>query len=230
MSFAVKPKSPVSDDSISNNTRSTQMKLNKCDESEPGTSYEVFRNNTTAVEVIVKEVLNKNNKKKTGSNSSLHTIRRLQEDIENLKRELARTNSVLMRTKKGFRIIIIEMKKQLDTVNRQELERHKENLALQLENEKLKTLLESKTNMVTKFKREFSTMKRVIKLVMKHISIAPKLNENLILSSDPEFDEFANDLKRDIHVKFAKNLDSIGATFDSSTLSKDTKDSFDKHF
>ncbi|KAL0869367.1 hypothetical protein ABMA27_007613 [Loxostege sticticalis] len=232
MSFTVKPKSPLSDDSISDKAKSTQLnKSNKHNET-PGTSYEVFRNNTTAVEVIVKEVLNKKSSKKIifDNDASLQTIRRLHEEVENLQCELARRNAQLVRTKRGFRTVILEMKKQLDAVNRQEFERQKDNLALLLENEKLKSMLESKTILVTKFKREFNTMKKVLKVVIKNISIIPHVNETLIISSDPEFDEFEKDLKKDIRVKFAKNFDSIGATFDSSILSKDTKDSFDKHY
>lgn len=229
MSCSVKPKKPLSEDAISDKTTKS-AELSKRNDSEPSTSYEVFRNNTTAVEVIVKEV-NKNKKKlETEPNVSLQTTRRLKEEVETLQYKLETTNSMLSKSRKGYRMIIIELKKQLDALNRKELERQTENLGLQLENEKLKMLLELKTNLVVKFKKELNTMRRVLKFVMKNINFGPQFNENVIFTSDPEYEDFDKDLKKDIHVKFAPNfLEGMAMTFDS-TISKDTKDSFDKHF
>lgn len=221
----VKTKKPSSDDTISNNTIKSEG-----NKSEPSTSYEVFRNNTTAVEVVVKEVMNKHkNKLLLEPNGSLQTIRRLQEEMESLQYQLANSNSMLSKNRNGYKLIVLELKKQLDYVNRQELQKQRENLALLLENEKLKMLLESKMNSVSSLKRELSTMKKVLKSVIKSITYAPQVNDNCVLSSDPEFDDFERDMKRDFVKLVPHSIDGMGMTFDSS-FSKDMKDSFDKHF
>ncbi|CAG9789113.1 unnamed protein product [Diatraea saccharalis] len=197
-----------------------------------GTYYEVFRNNTTAVEVVVKEVHSKTKNKNIETEYQTHkrsktNIEDLQEEIDNLKRELARTHIALMKTKKGFRSVVLEMKKQLDMVNSQEVEKQKENLVLQLENERLKTLLDFKTNVINRFKKELNIIKRLLKYTIKSVNFAPQVTENVPLSSDTEYDEFESDLKKNLHVKFVtKVLDSMGTTIDSS-LSKSLKDSFD---
>lgn len=192
--------------------------------SDPGTSYEVFRNNTTAVEVIVKEVP-KGKKKGVGlaEYQDDTATKRLQEEADRLRTELNSTKNALMKSRKGFLAIVKEMKQQLDAANQRELDTQTRNLALQLDNEKLKSLLESKCNLLGKLKKELNSMKRVMKYVIKSICTAPTIvSENVTGVSDPEYDDFENDLKKNTKVKFACNMfDEIG-TFDSS-ISKDTK-------
>lgn len=193
---------------------------------EPGTSYEVFRNNTTAVEVIVKEVPQRRMR------DPIHheiIIRRLHEEIMNLKQESDKANSRLISTRQGFKRLVYEMKKQIETANQKELEKYTKNLALELENEKLKTLLESKCNLIAKLKKEFVSMKRVLKFVLKGVSCAPQLTEYYTFNSDPEYDDFEKGLKRETRVKFTNMFEGAGAgaTFDS-TMSKDLN-SFEKY-
>ncbi|XP_059058307.1 uncharacterized protein LOC131851775 [Achroia grisella] len=202
-------------------------------EVKPGTSYEVFRNNTTAVEVLVKEVADRINKKQTTNKSSVNTptdhtnITTLREINEKLARELIKSNSTLAESRDDFKTIISLMKKQLDEANGREIEIRSRYLNAQLENEKFKTLLEYKTNLVKKFKRELISLKRIIKFVVKGISYT-NIAENFTLSSDHEYDEFKMVLQRDCRVKFANLLDGT-MTLDSTAL-KDNKDSFEKRY
>ncbi|KAF9413450.1 hypothetical protein HW555_008342 [Spodoptera exigua] len=180
--------------------------------SDPGTSYEVFRNNTTAVEVIVKEVP-----------KDYTMTKRLQEEVDRLRSELNSTKNALVRSRKGFLAIVKEMKQQLDAANQRELDTQSRNLALNLDNEKMKCLLESKCSLLSKLKKELNSMKRVMKYVIKSICVTPPVVfDNVTGFSDLEYDDFESDLKRNTKVKFACNMfDEVG-TFDSS-ISKDTK-------
>ncbi|KAH9628288.1 hypothetical protein HF086_017363 [Spodoptera exigua] len=192
--------------------------------SDPGTSYEVFRNNTTAVEVIVKEVP-KGKKKGTGipEYQDDTMTKRLQEEVDRLRSELNSTKNALVRSRKGFLAIVKEMKQQLDAANQRELDTQSRNLALNLDNEKMKCLLESKCSLLSKLKKELNSMKRVMKYVIKSICVTPPVVfDNVTGFSDLEYDDFESDLKRNTKVKFACNMfDEVG-TFDSS-ISKDTK-------
>lgn len=228
MSDPFKPKMSLSEEMFSSYAlRNKNEKTNNID-SDPGTSYEVFRNNTTAVEVIVKEVP-KGRKKATApaEYQDVTMVKRLQEDLDRLKSELNKANTSLARSRKGFLAMVREMKKQLDASNQRELETQSKNLSLQLENEKYKCLLNSKSNLLNKLKKELNSMKRVMRFVIKSICYAPQVSDNVTCSSDPEYDDFENDLKRNVKVKFAGNMfDELG-TFDSS-ISKEAKYSFDK--
>ncbi|KAJ8713829.1 hypothetical protein PYW08_007449 [Mythimna loreyi] len=197
-------------------------------ESDPGTSYEVFRNNTTAVEVIVKEVPKA--KKKTAPASEYQDdtlVRRLQNDIVRLRTDLNITKNTLTKSRKGFLEMVREMRKQLDAANQSEMETQSKNLALQLDNEKLKTMLLSKSNLLNKLKKELISMKRVMRYVIKSICNTPPVLENVTCSSEPDYEDFENDLKKNFKVKFASTVFDDMATLDS-TISKDTKYSFDK--
>ncbi|CAH0400362.1 unnamed protein product [Chilo suppressalis] len=224
--YILKSRTPRSDTG-SNRTSATDQKPRKAD---AGTCYEVFRNNTTAVEVVVKEVHSKtkNSNQHAEAQTNMRTnIAKLEGEIENLRRELAKSNADLIKTKRGFKRIIVEMKKQLDTVNSQELERQKETLTLQLENEKLKTLLDFKSNVITRFKKELNIMKRLLKFAMKSMCLVPQTTENISFSSDTDYEEFENDFKKTLNVKFAtKILDSMGTTLDSS-ITKSARGSFE---
>jgi soluble cytochrome b562 len=222
MSYFLKPKS-LQSDNVSEKTDEPDTRSRNL---ESGACYEVFRNHTTAVEVVVKEVHSKNkNKVPTPENSNIN-IKKLQEEMDVLKFELDKVNKALVISRKGFQIMIREMKKQLDSANNHELESQKENMVLRLENEKLKTLMECKTNVIWKYKKELFNVKKLLKFVMKTISFIPQITENIPLS-DAEYDDFENDLKINTQLKHVtKVLDSTGATFDS-TISKDVKDSFE---
>lgn len=132
------------------------------------TSYEVFRNNDTAIELIVKDTSLKNQKV---TNSDLLsrglTIKRLQIAMENLKNKLNKANADLETSRHGFKAVTGELKRHLDVANQRENEIQTKNLCLQLENEKLQALLESKTILVDRLKKELHSMKRVLKLAIK---------------------------------------------------------------
>lgn len=203
--------------------RGKRVKTNNM-ESGPSTSYEVFRNNTTAVEVIVKEVPRDKKKEATPEYHDAALQRRLQEDIERLRKELNRANNSLDRTRKCYRSCLREMQKQVETANQREIDTKAKNMALLLENEKLKTFLISKTNLVNKLKKELASLRRIIKFVVKSILASPQADTgNVTGDSDPEYDDFENDLKKDFKKKFA-GIDET--TFDS-TMSN-VKNKFDK--
>ncbi|CAB3248662.1 unnamed protein product [Arctia plantaginis] len=192
-------------------------------DSDQSTAYEVFRNKTTAVEVIVKEV--PNNKQKIGI--PLHQDiagRHAPENFESLKQELIKTNNILEKSRISFQICMREMKKQLDSANQMEMDIQTKYLNLKLENEKLKTLLMSKTNLVKKLSKELSILKRIIKSVIKNMINIPKAdNNNVSCTSDPDYDDFEKNLKGDL--KFTKFDQSV--TFDSSAP-KELNNTFDK--
>nr|XP_034833816.1 uncharacterized protein LOC117990470 [Maniola hyperantus] len=157
--------------------------------------HEVFRNDTTSVEVIVKQVKNKNKMEPSKHKVTLEEINdRLYEDMENLKRELNKTNKNLENTKKCFRLVMFEMTKQLEAANQRELKRQTQCLVQQLEKEKLKTILESKTNLVKKLQKELHNVKRITKLVIKGIRCVG-LSETALQHSDLGYTEFESDLK-----------------------------------
>ncbi|XP_045776783.1 uncharacterized protein LOC123875145 [Maniola jurtina] len=157
--------------------------------------HKVFRNDTTSVEVIVKQVKNKKKMEPSKHKVALEEINdRLCEDIENLKRELNKANKNLENTKKCFRLVMFEMAKQLEAANQRELRRQTKYLVQQLEKEKLKTILESKTNLVRKLRKELLNVKRITKVVIKGIQCVP-LPETAVQHSDLEYTEFENDLK-----------------------------------
>uniref|UniRef100_A0A2A4K8L9 Uncharacterized protein n=1 Tax=Heliothis virescens TaxID=7102 RepID=A0A2A4K8L9_HELVI len=228
MSEPLRPKMSLSEEMFSSFAlRNKSVKTSNID-SDPGTSYEVFRNNTTAVEVIVKEVPKAKKKSAPSEYQDVSIIKRLQDDVDRLRNELNIANNALTRSRKGFLAMVREMKKQLDAANQRELDTQTKNLALQLDNEKLKSLLVAKTNLVNKFKKELNSMKRVMRYVIKSICYAPQVSENVTCSTDPEYDDFESELKKNTKVKFVTNVfDEMGGTFDSS-ISKDTKYSFDK--
>ncbi|KAI8425364.1 hypothetical protein MSG28_007123 [Choristoneura fumiferana] len=198
---------------------------------DPGTSYEVFRNNDTAIELIVKDTSLKNQKV---SNSNLIsrglTIKRLQTDMEKLRDKLNKANADLESSRHGFKAVTGELKKQLDLANQRENEIQTKNLGLQLENEKLHALLESKTILVDKLKKELQSMKRVLKFAIKGICSAPQVPENITFS-DLDYEDFENDLQRDCKVRFADSprMDTMD-TIDSSLLKNSLANSFEKRF
>ncbi|XP_026727413.1 uncharacterized protein LOC113493572 [Trichoplusia ni] len=228
MSDHIKPKLSLSEDMFTNFTMRNKKGKSHNIDSDPGTAYEVYRNNTTAVEVIVKEV--PKGKKHSPTPSSDYQelmIRKLHEEVDRLTYDLNEASSLLFKSRNGFLAIIREMKKQLDVANQREIDTQTKNLALQLENEKLKTFLHAKSNMMVKLKKELNSMKRVMRFVIKSICYAPQVSQNVTLSSDPDYDDFENDLKRGVKVKFTGNMYEEIGTLDS-TVSKDGKISFDK--
>lgn len=187
-------------------------------ESDSGTSYEVFRNNTTAVEVVVKDVF-KGNKRpmSTDQKDSNIKLNKLQADVDRLKSELEHSNQSLAKTRKGFQTIIRTMKKQIDIANQRESDTQTKNLSLKLDNEKLRLILDSKTKLVCRMKKEMTTVKRVLKFVIKSVCNAPEIPQNTI-DSDPEYETFETDLRKNIRVKFLDQ--DLTETFDT-TISKD---------
>ncbi|CAH2266069.1 jg9121 [Pararge aegeria aegeria] len=157
---------------------------------------EVFRNDTTAVEVVVKQI--KNKKKIENPNHNVEALveinDRLCEDMAKLKRELNKANRNLEDMKKCFRLVTFEIVKQLDAANQRELKQQTQYLLQQLEKEKLKTVLESKTNLVRKLRKELINVKRFFKKVIKGIRHVVPLSETFV-QSDLEYTEFESDMK-----------------------------------
>ncbi|KOB77477.1 Uncharacterized protein OBRU01_02735 [Operophtera brumata] len=182
------------------------------------TSYEVFRNNTTAVEVVVKDVF-KGKKRATPSDQKDKTLYRLEADIERLTSQLENANITLAKTRQGFQTIIRAMKKQIVTVNVRESDKQAENLSLKLENEKLRIILDSKTKLLSRMKKEITTMKRVLKFVIKSVCSTPEIPVPVnTIDSDQEYENFKTDMKKNVRVKFLDQ--DFTETFDS-TISKD---------
>lgn len=187
--------------------------------SDPGTSFEVFRNNTTAVEIIVKELPKKDKKRPDDNQTLLLREQRLLEVIEKLKIELNKANGKFGKTKESYSALIYELKRQLDLANQRETELLSKTLSLELENDKLSILLESKSSMVEKLKRELNNMKRLLKFVIKGIWTTPFWPLSCTQQSDQDYEDFEKGLKKE-PFKFANYLDGTGVTFDS-TMSKD---------
>ncbi|XP_013193672.1 uncharacterized protein LOC106137400 [Amyelois transitella] len=211
--------------------RSESSKSDTKSKGEPRNSYEVFRNHTTAVEVIVKEVPYKSKKSIDDINLSKQNlkIRGLEETNAMLLEDLHKSNANLVRTTSRLKMVFAEMKKQVETAYSHEAEAQERYLNLQLENEKLKALLESKTNFVAKLKKEMCNLKKVIKFVVKSISAVPAVSQ-VSFTSDTEYDIFEKDLSKGDHVKFLGSLYDGTITFNSTALSRDMKCSIEKRF
>lgn len=179
-------------------------------ESDSSTSYEVFRNNTTAVEVVVKDVF-KGKKSNDQNNAQLN---KLQTELARMKNELQNANKLLVNTKKSFRDIVQIMRKQMDVVNDKEIEAQEQNLKLKLENEKLKISINSKTKLLCRMKKELTTMKRILKFAIKNVCNAPQIIENTV-DSDPDYDEFQTDLRKNVRLKSWSKEHDFSDTFDT---------------
>lgn len=243
MSDEFKPKLSLSEDMFSSFALH-KKEINVRDNPEQGSTYEVFRNGTTAIELIVKDVANRQKRNDTSTSLKMkrlqneidslrshmkqprtemnndEKIKKMQAEIDKLKKELNESKASLNKMKNRFKIIIQRMKNQLDIANQRELEEQIKNVTLQLEKEKLSTLLISKTNLVNKFKEELANFKRVLKFVVKNINNAPKVPELF----DIEYKDFEVDLKTSANVPLNKVYE--GTTTLESCLSKDGKSSF----
>ncbi|XP_028026956.1 uncharacterized protein LOC114240579 [Bombyx mandarina] len=178
---------PICSSSVKNKKHTSSM-----DRSSSVNSYEVFRNNTTAVEVTVKEIANKKNDQ-TGS-----TVKSLHEEMNKIKSELNKANDSIGKMRESFSIIVCEMKKQLDLSNKREFDLQTKYLNALFDKEKMVALLESKTKLVQKLKNELNVMKRVLKLVIKGIQNVPEFPESCTCELD--FSELDDDFKKDINI------------------------------
>ncbi|KAI5631506.1 hypothetical protein NE865_15783 [Phthorimaea operculella] len=191
-----------------------------------GTSYEVFRNNTTAIEVIVKDIPLRRRRTKTTLNNYNHTddskIQKLEEENENLKIDLNKANTKLALARNGFTGLVTELQNQLVKVSRREMEQQYINIKLKMENEKLKTHLESKSRVVTKLRKELTGMQRLLKYVVKVLKISPRLRDSYSVNSvDTEYDEFEKGLKHETRVSFSpSSFDATGASVSLDEKSK----------
>lgn len=207
---------------------------------DPGTAFEVFRNNTTAVEVIVKEVPIKSkktiNQRTAETTQSLYEkqtekndlkYERMLDEIEQLKSEVYLANRRYFTAKRDLKCLVFELKKQLDMLCQREIEEQTKSLSLQFENEKLQAIMNSQTVIINRLKKELNIMKHALKFVFKGICIAPQTSNNVTCGSDIEYDDFEKGLKKENQVKFAANFDGLAATgiggntFDSSFPSFD---------
>lgn len=208
---------------------------------EPGTTFEVFRNNTTAVEVIVKEVPTKSKKtpnqrtaeatqclyeKKTEKNDSKYE--KMLDEIEKLKSEVYIANRRYFTAKRDLKCLVFELKKQLDLLCQREIEEQTKSLSLQMENEKLQAVMDSQSVLINRLKKELINMKRSLKFVVKGICIAPHVSNNVTYGSDIEYDDFEKGLKKDNQVKFTTNFDGLAANGVGGNTFDSTFPSFDK--
>lgn len=99
--------------------------------------------------------------------------------------------------------VIIELKKQIINSNAREAAAQMEALSLALENEKLKTTLEYKNNLILKMKKELENVKKVIKVVGKTICKAFRVSENLTMTSDCSYEEFEKYLRQELQINNA---------------------------
>lgn len=220
--------------------RSGALNNEKCND--PGTTFEVFRNNTTAVEVIVKETPAKS--KKTVNPRTAETTQqrlydnntekndfkyeRMLDEIEQLKSEVYVANKRYFTAKRDLKCLVFELKKQLDMLCQREIEEQTTSLALQLQNEKLQTMMDSQSVIINRLKKELVHMKRALKFVVKGICMAPQGSNNLTYTSDIEYDDFEKGLKKKDHVKFPTNFDGLAATGIGGNTFDSTFPSFDK--
>ncbi|XP_053613611.1 uncharacterized protein LOC128677062 [Plodia interpunctella] len=190
---------------------------------EPGTSFEVFRNNTTAVEVIVKEVPQKSKKQLPADDLNLNDenlkMKALEETNEVLMNKLIKCNIHLKKTTSRYNSIFAELKKRADTAYTQQLDAQERCLNLQFENEKLKVLLHAKTNLVVKLKQELINLKKAIKFVIKNISVVPHVSQ-VSLHSDSEYEVFEKDLTKDCNIKYLGSFYDGTLTINTPNLSK----------
>lgn len=226
--------------SVSQEMYTTSYSMRSADPNiDPSTTFEVFRNNTTAVEVIVKEVPTKT--KKTINQRTVETTKclyetqtekndlkskKMRDEIEQLKSEVYLANRRYFTVKRDLKCLVLELKKQLDLMSQRELEEQTKSLALQLEKEKLQTLSDSQSVIISRLKKELNHLKRTLKFVVKGISIAPQVSNNVTYGSDIEYDDFEKGLKKENLVKFATNIDGL-ASADTGAFDS-TFHSFDK--
>lgn len=184
-------------DCIINSTKqsaSTKENNTKISGKDGSSSYEVFRNNTTAVEVIIKQV------SKKLSTSSLsekfdEEIKSLHEENEELFTRLNRNRVVHETEKNNLKKIIIALNTQLSEVNKEELYIQTQNINLNLENEKLKTILESKTSFIKKLIKELDNLKRIIKILVKNSCKSPRTS--ISISTDVDYEDFKMNLNKE---------------------------------
>ena len=139
--------------------------------------------------------------------------------INKLTNEVTETKINLKETKNGFKLIMLEMERQLEVASQREAKAHTKYLLLQIEKEKLMTLLESKSNLILKLKKELMNARRIIRF--KKLNVNKKLRcffhlpENF---ADLEYTEFESGFKNE-----SSNLlltkDTIDVVNDSSLSS-----------
>ncbi|CAG4931075.1 unnamed protein product [Parnassius apollo] len=181
--------------------------------------YEIFRNDTTAVEVIVKGVTGK--RKKMTDTSYVNTDNRISsliKEVEGLKRKLdeAKTNTDEIR--ESFLTVAVELKRQLDRAHQREIKEQTKIFALQLENLKLRSLLDSKTNLIKKLMKELISVKRVVKLVSRGFDcISMSQSPDFINNSETEYRAFEKELQNGFMMNV---IGPDGITFDSTISNK----------
>ncbi|XP_026315158.1 uncharacterized protein LOC113226654 [Hyposmocoma kahamanoa] len=220
-------------------TTTYSMRSSDAKSLDPSTTFEVFRNNTTAVEVIVKEVPTKS--KKTINQRTVETTQCLYEkqmekndlkyekmrnEIEQLKSEIYLANRRYFTVKRDLKCLIFELKKQLNLMSRREIDEQTKSLTLQLENEKLHTLSESQSVIISRLRKELIHMKRRLKFVVK--GIAPQVSNDVTYTTDIEYDEFEKGLKKETEIKFGTNIDGLAAADIGGNTFDSTFPSFDK--
>lgn len=135
--------------------------------------------------------------------------------IYNLTKEVNEAKMNLEETKNGFKIIMFEMERQLEVANQREVKAHTKYLLLQMEKEKLMSLLDSKSNLILKLQKELMNAKRIIKFVNKRLRCFFHLPEN---ASDFEYVEFESGFKNESS-KLMSTKDTIDIT-NETTISQ----------
>lgn len=149
-----------------------------------GNCFEVFRNNNTAVEVVIKQI----RKRKSAD--------RITSDIENYSTPSHLSLDKLVMEDKCHNIVI-ELQKHLHEAHKRQADLEMQNLMLTLEKEKLKIYLESKTNIILKMKKELENIKKLIKVILKNLWKGFQVAEHASLNTNSEYEAFVQDLHDD---------------------------------
>lgn len=140
------------------------------------------------------------------------TIRNRSKEMEELKERLAETIKKTNLKTQSSRAITFEINRQLEVAHQRELKEQTRNLALQLENMKLRALLDAKANLVNKLMKELSSVRRVVNHVSKDLAEASQLPE-LINKSNLVHGKFKKEYVDNL---MAEALKISGITYDST--------------
>ncbi|CAH2045955.1 unnamed protein product, partial [Iphiclides podalirius] len=178
----------------------------------PDIPHEVIRNGAVAGTAVKGADGKRNKLKGTVYVNTDVTIRNGYEEMEALKKRLAETIANANVKTESSKAIALEINKQLERAHQRELKEQTRNLALQLENLKLRALLDTKANLVNKLMRELSSVRRVVKHVARGLGESAQ-SPHLANNTDLEYGTFKKELEESF---LAAALGNDGVIFDST--------------
>ncbi|KAG7313017.1 hypothetical protein JYU34_000098 [Plutella xylostella] len=176
----------MSKDTQSSDNQTKLLRVSKshgANSAESDRSFQIFRNNSTAIEVIVKAIPKALKRKTRNDETSRSGLSEGPGSMNNVR--TAQTGGDLG-------ALVLELKRQLDVTSRRELDAQADLVHLRFENEKLKTLLESKTNIVLKLRKELGNVRHTLKNIIKGICSRCQVADGPF--SEPEYVDFERDL------------------------------------